>query len=152
MAPAGTGSTEASCESAGAVKSRVNLAISPLMQRPVAALRGALRDFNRPDLLTRNPLLNARILAGNDAAGPAELRALLSDTVGTLFASARDEKFRRALELTYFQTAPKQEIVAVGFAVSTGGSTGNSTLGTFNGRSTRFGAASVPWSNRSSLA
>ena len=77
-----------------------------------AALRGALRDFNRPDLLTRNPLLHARILAGNEAAGPAELRALLSETVGTLFASARDEKIRRALELTYFLTAPKQEVVA----------------------------------------
>jgi TolB-like protein/Flp pilus assembly protein TadD len=78
----------------------------------VAALRGALRDFNRPDLLTRNRLLQARVLAGNDMAGPAELRALLSETVGILFASARDEKIRRALELTYFQSAPKQEVVA----------------------------------------
>src|SRR5262245_28685099 len=78
----------------------------------VAALRGALRDFNRPDLLTRNPLLRARVLASNDTAGPAELRALLSENVRSLFASARDEKFRRALELTYFQTAPKQEVVA----------------------------------------
>src|SRR5262245_8519438 len=78
----------------------------------VAALRGALRDFNRPDLLTRNPLLQARMLVGNDATGPAELRALLSETLRTHFASGRDEKIRRALELTYFETAPKQEVVA----------------------------------------
>jgi TolB-like protein/Flp pilus assembly protein TadD len=87
---------------------------SPLLANEefLAALRGALRDFNRPDLLTRNPLLQARILAGHDAPGPAELRALLSETVSTLFASARDEKIGRALELTYFQSAPKQEVVA----------------------------------------
>jgi TolB-like protein/Flp pilus assembly protein TadD len=78
----------------------------------VAALRSALRDFSRPDLLTRNPLLQARVLARNEMPGPAELRALLAETVSTLFAGARDEKIRRALELTYFETAPKQEIVA----------------------------------------
>src|SRR5262249_15812555 len=77
-----------------------------------AALRPALRAFSPPALLTRTPLLQARALAGTDPAGPAELRALLSETVSTLFVSARDEKIRRALELTYFQTAPKQEVVA----------------------------------------
>jgi TolB-like protein/cytochrome c-type biogenesis protein CcmH/NrfG len=78
----------------------------------VTALRGALRDYNRPDLLTRNRLLQARLLARAERPGPAELRTLLSETVGTLFVSARDEKIRRALELTYFETAPKQEVVA----------------------------------------
>src|SRR5260370_40383556 len=78
----------------------------------VAGLRSALREFNRPDLLTRNRLLHAHLLAGFDNAGPAELRALLSETVTTLFAGPRDEKIRRAIELTYFQTAPKQEAVA----------------------------------------
>ncbi|MBV8410928.1 MAG: tetratricopeptide repeat protein [Alphaproteobacteria bacterium] len=77
-----------------------------------AALRSALRDFNRPDLLARNPLLQARLLTGSDVAGPAELRALVSETVSTLFASGRDDKIRRALELTYFESAPKQEVVA----------------------------------------
>jgi TolB-like protein/predicted Zn-dependent protease len=78
----------------------------------VAALRSALREFSRPDLLTRNPLLQVHLLAGYDNAGPAELRALLAETVSTLFASPRDEKIRRAIELTYFQSAPKQEVVA----------------------------------------
>ena len=78
----------------------------------VAGLRSALREFNRPDLLTRNRLLHAHLLAGFDNAGPAELRALLSETVTTLFAGPRDEKIRRAIELTYFETALKQEVVA----------------------------------------
>src|SRR5215813_4861246 len=94
----------------------------PLManQEFVAALRGALRDFNRPDLLARNPLLRAQILADKEAAGPAELRALLAETVATLFSSARDEKVRRSLELTYFQSAPKQEVVADRLGLSFG--------------------------------
>jgi len=94
----------------------------PLMANDefVAALRGALRDFNRPDLLTQNPLLRSRILSSGDTAGPAELRARLSETVSTLFASARDEKIRRALELTYFQSAPKQEVVADRLGLSFG--------------------------------
>ena len=86
----------------------------------VAALRNALRDFNRPDLLARNPLLRARILADKPAAGAAELKALLVETVGALFASARDEKIRRSLELTYFQSAPKQEVVADRLGLSFG--------------------------------
>ena len=85
-----------------------------------AALRAALRDFNRPDLLARNSLLGAGILADKSAAGAAELKALLVETVGTLFASARDEKIRRSLELTYFQGAPKQEVVADRLGLSFG--------------------------------
>src|SRR5215472_443173 len=46
-----------------------------------AAVKDALRDGHSPDLLARNPLLRNGInnLAG--AAGPRELKALLSDTV-----------------------------------------------------------------------
>jgi TolB-like protein len=89
-------------------------------QEFVAALRGALRDFNRPDLLARNPLLHAQILADKESPGPAELKALLAETVGTLFTNARDEKVRRSLELTYFQSAPKQEVVADRLGLSFG--------------------------------
>jgi TolB-like protein/Flp pilus assembly protein TadD len=87
---------------------------TPLLSQEefVAAVRSALREFNRPDLLARNALLHGPLLAGPDAAGPAELRALLSETVSTLFASPQDEKIRRSLELTYFQTALKQEVAA----------------------------------------
>jgi tetratricopeptide (TPR) repeat protein len=78
----------------------------------VAALKSALRDFSRPDLLARNPLLRSGLFARSDGAGAAELRALLCETLDTLFASGRDEKLRRAIEFTYFQPAPKQEVTA----------------------------------------
>jgi TolB-like protein/class 3 adenylate cyclase len=78
----------------------------------VAALKNALRDFSRPDLLAGNPLLRSRLFTVRDGVGPAELRALLSETVDALFAGARDEKLRRVIEFTYFRPAPKQEVTA----------------------------------------
>jgi TolB-like protein/class 3 adenylate cyclase/tetratricopeptide (TPR) repeat protein len=78
----------------------------------VAAVKNALRDFSRPDLLAGNPLLRSRLFAMRDDAGPAALRALLSETVDALFAGARDEKLRRVIEFTYFRPAPKQEVTA----------------------------------------
>jgi TolB-like protein len=77
-----------------------------------AAIKSALRDFHSADLLAQNPLLRDRIGILDASAGPAELRGLLTETVGTLFGNARDEKLRRVIELTYFQPAPKQEAVA----------------------------------------
>jgi TolB-like protein len=77
-----------------------------------AALKAALRDFHRPDLLARNPLLREGIGTLGASAGPSELRALLSETASTLFGNPRDEKLRRVIELTYFQPGPKQEAVA----------------------------------------
>jgi len=78
----------------------------------VVALKSALRDFSRPDLLGRNALLGSRLLAGRDNVGPAALQALLSMTVEELFASPRGEKLRRVIELTYFRPAAKQEAAA----------------------------------------
>jgi TolB-like protein len=85
-----------------------------------AAVRGALRDLHSPDLLARNPLLLHRIGNLDGSAGPSELRALLSEVVGTLFGNPRDEKLRRIIELTYFQPAPKQEAVADRLSLSFG--------------------------------
>jgi TolB-like protein/class 3 adenylate cyclase len=87
---------------------------APVLAYPdfVAALRNALRDFSRPDLLAGNPLLRSRLFAMRDGAGPAELRVLLSETVDALFAGARDEKLRRVIEFTYFRPEPKQEVTA----------------------------------------
>ena len=78
----------------------------------VTALKGGLREFSRPDLLAGNPLLRSRLLSKTGHAGPAALRALLTETVDELFASPGDEKFRRVIELTYFRPAPKQEAAA----------------------------------------
>ena len=85
-----------------------------------AALRGALRDYSRVDLLAANPLLRSRLMAARGAVTPANLQALLSDTVEALFASPRDEKLRRVIELTYFRPAPKQEAAAERLGLSFG--------------------------------
>jgi TolB-like protein len=84
------------------------------------ALKDALRDFHSSDLLARNPLLRDGICNLGGLAGPSELRALLSETVSTLFGNPRDEKLRRVIELTYFQLAPKQEAVADRLSLSFG--------------------------------
>ena len=85
-----------------------------------AAVKDALRDANRPDLLARNPLLRDGIRNLGGSAGPQELRSLLCETVGTLFGNPRDEALRRVLELTYGQTAVKQEVVADRLCLSFG--------------------------------
>jgi hypothetical protein len=84
----------------------------PAYQEFVSALKNALRDYTRPDLLAGNPLLRSRLFAVGEGAGPAELQALLSKTADALFASARDEKLRRVIEFTYFKPAAKQEVTA----------------------------------------
>jgi TolB-like protein/Tfp pilus assembly protein PilF len=77
-----------------------------------AATKQALRDFHRADLLAQNPLLRDGIATLSASLGPAGLRAMLTETVETLFGNPRDEKLRRVIELTYFQPGPKQEAVA----------------------------------------
>ena len=85
-----------------------------------AALKDALRDFHSADLLARNPLLRDGIYNFGGSAGPLELKAMLVETVSTLFGNPRDEKLRRVIELTYFQPAPKQEVVADRLSLSFG--------------------------------
>jgi len=85
-----------------------------------AAVKDALRDAHSPDLLARNPLLRDGLCNLGLSAGPQELRALLCETVGTLFGNPRDEKLRRILELTYSQSALKQEAVADRLSLSFG--------------------------------
>jgi len=85
-----------------------------------AAVKDALRDAHSPDLLARNPLLRDGLCNLGLSAGPQELRALLCETVGTLFGNPRDEKLRRVLELTYSRSALKQEAVADRLSLSFG--------------------------------
>jgi TolB-like protein/Tfp pilus assembly protein PilF len=85
-----------------------------------AALREALRDIHSPDLLARNPLLRSGIGGLGALAGPSELRALLCETVDTLFGNAHDERLRRVLQLTYSQSPLKQEAIADRLALSFG--------------------------------
>ncbi len=85
-----------------------------------AALKHALRDFHSPDLLARNPLLRSGMHNLPAPAGPLELQTLLTESANALFGNPRDEKLRRVIELTYFQTAPKQEAVADRLSLSFG--------------------------------
>jgi len=86
-----------------------------------AALKSALRDYSRVDLLAANPLVHSRLMAARGHTHATGLQALLSETVDTLFASPRDEKLRRVIELTYFRPAPKQAAAAdrLGLSFST---------------------------------
>lgn len=79
------------------------------------AVRQALRDLARPDLLVRNPLLRTRLLSDRAGAGEptAEtLRAVLHDAAGVLREHPRDEKVWRAVERTYLRPAATQEAAA----------------------------------------
>ena len=109
-------------EFAPTAPSAASIAASPALAYAefAAALKDALRDVHSPDLLARNPLLGGRIGNFGGAVGPAELKALLSETVSTLFDNARDEKLRRVIDLTYFQPGLKQEVVADRLSLSFG--------------------------------
>jgi hypothetical protein len=101
-----------------------------------AAVKNAMRDIHSPDLLARNPLLLHGVCNLGKPAGPQELRALLSETVSTLFANPRDEKLRQVLKLTYCQPGLKQEAVADRLSLSFG--TYRRHLGTVRERLTRW--------------
>jgi hypothetical protein len=86
-----------------------------------AAVRDALRDFVRPDLLRGNPLMRSRLVldaarragqAANATDRAAALQAIIREAADALQASPRDLKLYRALYHTYFQPASTQERAA----------------------------------------
>jgi TolB-like protein len=88
-----------------------------------SAVRDALRQYTRADLLTANPLLRACLLARRCTQVPTvqDLREMLAESAGVLFANPRDQKLYRVLELTYFNPVPKQDAAAdrLGLSFST---------------------------------
>ena len=79
------------------------------------AVRQALRDLSRPELLGRNPLLGTRLLAdeaGDEPADAGILQALVHAAIDTLRQHPRDDKLLRAVERTYVDPAPTQEAAA----------------------------------------
>lgn len=79
------------------------------------AVRQALRDLRRPEMLGRSSLLHTRLL--RDRAGDAEpdahtLEGLLSEAVETLRQHPRDDKLLRAVDRTYVRPAATQERAA----------------------------------------
>jgi hypothetical protein len=78
------------------------------------AVRQALRDLHRPDLLQRNPLLRTRHLRERIDGEPDAhaLRACLDEAIGTLRDHPRDDKLLRAVDRTYVRPAATQEAAA----------------------------------------
>jgi hypothetical protein len=91
-------------------------------QQPVAlsepefaeAVRQALKQVSRPDLLARSPLLRSRCLRerSDQEPTPAVLQAALREGAAMLTASPRTQKLHRVLWHTYFAPAPTQEAAA----------------------------------------
>lgn len=82
-----------------------------------AAVRDALRDFNRPDSLSLNPLVQSRLImelhaGANRLERAARLQNLIQSSVEHLKSSPRELKFYRALYRTYLQPAETQEQAA----------------------------------------
>jgi hypothetical protein len=79
------------------------------------AVRQALRDLPRADLVERNPLLGTRLLrewAGDESPDAATLQVLVRAAIDTLRQHPRDDKLLRAVERTYLDPAPTQEAAA----------------------------------------
>jgi hypothetical protein len=79
------------------------------------AVRQALRDLNDSGRLEKNPLLRARLVRDRvtgDAPGPAVLAALLREAIDTLRRHPKDHNRWLAVERTYVNPAPSQEIAA----------------------------------------
>jgi hypothetical protein len=90
-----------------------------------AAVRRALKDLHRPDLLARNPLLRTRLLCASQdpavASNPDALAGLLRDAIASLSTDPRDDALYRALERTYLHGTHTQEgaAAALGMPFST---------------------------------
>ena len=78
------------------------------------AVRQALHDWRRPDLLRRNPLMRTRVVCDHGGAEPdvAELDSLLRDAVDALADDPRADKLVRAVDRTYLRPAATQEAAA----------------------------------------
>jgi hypothetical protein len=76
------------------------------------AVRQALRDFHRPDLLARNPLVRTRLVADAGSPDAATLAAVVREAVDALAADPRDDRLHRAVDRTYLRGARTQEAAA----------------------------------------
>jgi hypothetical protein len=79
------------------------------------AVRQALRDLHRLELLARNPLLRTRLAhdyAGAEEPNAEALESLLRASVDALRQHPRDDKLLRAVERTYLRPAPTQQAAA----------------------------------------
>ncbi|MDJ0733390.1 MAG: AAA family ATPase [Nostocaceae cyanobacterium] len=84
----------------------------------IEAVKSGLRNFNRADVLQKNPLIRSRIVEeqvtdkGDLGERVATLQQLIQQAVESLQLSPRDEKLYRVLYRTYLHPAPTQEQAA----------------------------------------
>ncbi|MDX1417252.1 MAG: hypothetical protein R3293_23800, partial [Candidatus Promineifilaceae bacterium] len=78
----------------------------------IAAVRQALRDYTRPDLLANSPLMRSRLLLETGNPSASTLQTLIQETAHSLTANPKDEKFYSAVYRTYLKPAPSQEAAA----------------------------------------
>jgi hypothetical protein len=88
------------------------------------AVRQALRDLGRADLLARNPLVRTHLVrdrAGAEESPATVLHALVRTAIETLHDHPADDKLFRALDRTYVRPAATQEraAAALGLPFST---------------------------------
>lgn len=82
------------------------------------AVRDAMRNFTRPDLLRKSSLLRSRLVvgrAGGTATEPervAAMQAVIREAAEVLQCSPRETKLYQTLDRTYFRPAPTQEQAA----------------------------------------
>jgi hypothetical protein len=79
------------------------------------AVRRALHDLHRPDLLARSPLLRTRLLrerSGSTDPTAGDLDTVIREAIATLRQHPRDDKLLRAVERTYLRPAATQEAAA----------------------------------------
>lgn len=79
------------------------------------AVRQALRHLHEPARLARNPLQRARLVRDRlegDGTDPTALARVLREAIDTLRQHPRDDKRWRAIERTYVNPAPSQEVAA----------------------------------------
>ena len=82
-----------------------------------AAVRQALRDFHRPDVLRHNPLLASRLVTAALRREPATppthaLRTMLQKYCERLGENARSERYKQVLVLTYLAPLRSQQAAA----------------------------------------
>lgn len=79
------------------------------------AVRDAVRNFTRPDLLARNPLLRSRFIlekGGEPGRNIEQLQQLIANTANQLQNNSHDQKFYPVIQTTYLQPAPTQTTAA----------------------------------------
>jgi hypothetical protein len=88
-------------------------ALGAVLSRPEFddAVRAALKDVARPDALAGNPLVQSRLVAGDDDAVDTLLDRL-ADAADALRAAPQGDKLHRAVAMTYFKGVPTQEAAA----------------------------------------